>query len=353
MWLGVLAALTGWISLAAALDEQRPAERCSSSSGRSSTLPASSSASFCCVAVGTHAARRDLGGDHRGVDVRCRDAAVSGAARVFDPFSGYRLSYPVGYWNAFGILAAIGALLALGLRREAARWCAASPPGRGRSRAHALLHVQPRRLDRVLRRARRDDRDRSPPTPADHGHARAGPLAGACDLGRLDLAGAHPRRCALTAASRDGHGLAVIAIALVSLPGLRFSPLDWLEAAVTVPHGLQRLYVGTLVFILAASLIVVFGRYGFPRHSPGRRTTRSARRAQTAGQSQQRLFSLSGNGRTEQFHTAWQEVTDHPVLGGGAGSYADYWFQHRRMLRPCTTRTTSIWRRLPSWERRV
>jgi len=34
---------------------------------------------------------------------------------VFDPTAGYRLSYPVGYWNAFGILAAIGTLLALGL----------------------------------------------------------------------------------------------------------------------------------------------------------------------------------------------------------------------------------------------
>ncbi len=34
---------------------------------------------------------------------------------VFDPISGYRLSEPVGYWNAFGILAAMGTLIALGL----------------------------------------------------------------------------------------------------------------------------------------------------------------------------------------------------------------------------------------------
>jgi len=33
----------------------------------------------------------------------------------FDPISGYRLSDPVGYWNALGILATVGGLLALGL----------------------------------------------------------------------------------------------------------------------------------------------------------------------------------------------------------------------------------------------
>src|SRR5262245_9587119 len=33
----------------------------------------------------------------------------------YDPVSGLRLSDPVGYWNAFGILAAMGILLAVGL----------------------------------------------------------------------------------------------------------------------------------------------------------------------------------------------------------------------------------------------
>lgn len=33
----------------------------------------------------------------------------------FDSFGGYRLSEPIGYWNGLGLLAAIGALLALGM----------------------------------------------------------------------------------------------------------------------------------------------------------------------------------------------------------------------------------------------
>ena len=44
-----------------------------------------------------------------------------------------------------------------------------------------------------------------------------------------------------------------------------------------------------------------------------------------------RLFSLSGNGRTEYWHTAWQQATTHPVLGGGAGTYDEFWFRHTRI----------------------
>ena len=108
---------------------------------------------------------------------------------------------------------------------------------------------------------------------------------------------------------------------------------DWLEAAVTVPHGLQRVYAGTLIFILAASLIVVFGRYGFPPTLARKAYNAfNAPRAQTRGRTSTAACSASPEtGGREQFHTAWQQVTDHPVLGGGAGSFADYWFQHRRV----------------------
>jgi O-Antigen ligase len=137
---------------------------------------------------------------------------------------------------------------------------------------------------------------------------------------------------ALTAASRDGHGLAVIAIALAVGAALTVLVLDWLETTVSVPHTLQRLYVGTLIFVLAASLIVVFGRYGFPPTLA--RKAYNAFNASPKGEAtdlNSRLFSLSGNGRNEQFHTVWQQAKERPALGGGAGSYAEYWFQHRRV----------------------
>src|SRR5204863_1288871 len=47
-----------------------------------------------------------------------------------------------------------------------------------------------------------------------------------------------------------------------------------------------------------------------------------------------RLFSLSGNSRSEYWHVAWREVKDHPWLGGGAGSFQRFWLRHRRLGLP-------------------
>jgi hypothetical protein len=252
---------------------------------------------------------------------------------VFDPISGYRLSEPVGYWNALGILAAIGTLLALGLAARSGPLVRCLAAGSGVLLLLTLYFTYSRgawiALFAGLAVAIAIDRRRLQlittvlvlaPWPA---------LAiwAASRSPALTHAGA-----ALTAASRDGHGLAVITMALVVGAALAILVVDWLEAALSIPHGLRRLYVGTLIFILAAFLIVVFGRYGFPPTLARKAYDAFSSSAPGRGENlNSRLFSLSGNGRTEQFHTAWQQVGDHPVLGGGAGSYDQYWFEHRRV----------------------
>ncbi len=42
-----------------------------------------------------------------------------------------------------------------------------------------------------------------------------------------------------------------------------------------------------------------------------------------------RLFSFYGSGRVTQWQVAWDQVKAHPWLGGGGGTWAGYWFQHR------------------------
>ena len=184
---------------------------------------------------------------------------------VYDPVAGSRLSDPVGYWNAFGILAAMGTLLALGL---AAR---SGPVVRSAAAASTVLMLLTLYFT----------------------YSRGGWIAFfvglaaavALDRRRLQLvttgfvlapwpvlaiwaASTSPalthQGSALEAATSDGHGLAVIAILLAVAAALAILALDWLQAAVSVPYMLQRFYAGTLLFILAASLIVVFGRYGAP-----------------------------------------------------------------------------------------
>ena len=184
---------------------------------------------------------------------------------VFDPISGYRLSDPVGYWNAFGILAAMGTLIALGLaaRSGPAARCFAAGSGvlllltvyftysRGGWIAFfvglaAAIAVDRRRLQLITTTLV------LAPWPA---------LA-------IWVASTSPalthQGAGLAAASRDGHGLAVITIGLVVAAALAVLALDWAETAISIPHGLRRAYAGTLIFLLAAFLIVVFGRYGFP-----------------------------------------------------------------------------------------
>jgi hypothetical protein len=252
---------------------------------------------------------------------------------VFDPISRYRLSEPIGYWNAFGILAAIGALLALGLAARSGpvvRCLAAGSTvvllltlyftfSRGGWIAFfvglaAAIAIERRRLQLITTAIV------LAPWPVIA-------IWAASTSPALTREGA-----TLSAASRDGHGLAVIAIALAFAAGLAILAVDWLETAAPVPHGLQRLYAGVLVFVLVGAMIVVFGRYGFPPTLARKAYNAFSSSAPAHGANlNKRLFSLSGNGRSEQFHTAWQQVTDHPVLGGGAGSFSEYWFQHRRV----------------------
>ena len=250
----------------------------------------------------------------------------------FDPVSEYRLSDPVGYWNAFGILAAMGALLALGL---AAR---SGPVVRCLAAGSSVIF----------------------PLTLYFTYSRGGwiaffaglVVAVALDRHRLQLittglvllpwpviaiwvASTSPaltrEGAILGAATKDGHGLAVIGIGLVVAAALTILAVDWLETAIRVPERVRRVYAGTLLFVLAALLLVVFGRYGFPPTLARKAYDAFNQQTTETANLNNRLFSLSSNGRTEHWHTAWQEATSHPVLGGGAGTYAEFWAQHRRV----------------------
>jgi hypothetical protein len=250
----------------------------------------------------------------------------------YDPIAGSRLSDPVGYWNAFGILAAMGTLLALGLAargRPIVRCAAAASTvillltlyftySRGGWIAFFAGLAVAVALDRQRLQL------------ITTGFVLAPWPVLAIWAGSTSSALTH-QGVALDAAARDGHGLAVIAISLAVAAALAVLAQDWLEA-LTIPDLLRRFYAGLLLFVLAAALIVVFGRYGFP-HTLARKAYDAFNTAPPRDQQSlnERLFNLSANGRTEQFHTAWQQASDQPVLGGGAGSFAQYWFQHRRV----------------------
>jgi hypothetical protein len=276
------------------------------------------------------------------VGIWCAAAVVSTYAlltRLFPDHLGnferihvYRLSDPVGYWNGLGILSVVGVLLALGLaaRTGPLLRCLAAGSTVGfmltlyftysRGAWAALfvglvvaVAVDRRRLQLIT-----------------IGLVLLPWTAAAIGIASTSSALTH-QTTDLAAASRDGHGLAVIAIGLIVGASLTILAVDWFAAAVTVPRGLRRVYAGTLLFVLAAVLIAVFGRYGFPPTLVRKAYDSFIATPIEGGDLNSRLFSLSSNGRSEHWHTAWQEASEHPVLGGGAGSYAAFWAQHRRI----------------------
>jgi hypothetical protein len=251
-----------------------------------------------------------------------------------------RLAEPVGYWNGLGILAAMGAIIALGLAAHARTFP-------GRIAAMATLPVVVTALYFTYSRGA--------------WIAFAFGLAAAAALDRrrwfllatvlaaapllvLDVLVAATSPALTHAASRvgptasQGHRLALVIV--VSMAGLMVIAwgLHVVEQRFEPSAALTRFgHISTLAAVL---LVVVFALVRFG--SPIAIATDTYNRFNepppggfngTAGHVGKnlnlRLFSLSGNARAHLWRIAWNDVKSHEVLGAGAGTYEQYYLQHR------------------------
>jgi O-antigen ligase len=84
------------------------------------------------------------------------------------------------------------------------------------------------------------------------------------------------------------------------------------------------------VLVLVAGLAIVFAQFGSPpaiaRHAAHSFTTPPPSSDTTLNQ---RLFSFSGSGRWLLWQASWHQAQAHPLLGAGAGSFEQYWTEHR------------------------
>jgi O-antigen ligase/polysaccharide polymerase Wzy-like membrane protein len=251
---------------------------------------------------------------------------------VFDPVAAYRLEEPLTYWNALGVFAVMGALLALGFAARAqtvvARaLVAATLPillatlyftfSRGSWVAGAVgliaaIAVDPRRLQLLVT-----------------GLVLAVPSALAV------LFSSHEKALTrtdapLSAASHDGHRLAVYIFLLALASGLAGAGLWLAERRVTPPRQARLAFAGATAVVVIVALLAVFVHYGGPvelaRKGYDSFTTTSN---QTPVNLNKRLFTFSGSYRAELWHAAWHDSKAHPVLGSGPGTYEQYWNQHR------------------------
>ncbi|HEY7708116.1 MAG TPA: O-antigen ligase family protein [Gaiellaceae bacterium] len=251
---------------------------------------------------------------------------------AYDPISEYRLSEPLGYWNGFGIFVAIGLLLALGaaarersvaLRAGAAASVVVLVPAlyftfsRGAWIAliaglAAAVALDARRLQLILALVVAG-------TP--------GLVAAAIGSGYEGLI---RRDAPLSAATEQGGELAVV-IAILALVAAAATVALAAAERRYVPSPTVRFAFAAVVVVLAvgaATAAVV--RFGGPVDM-----VEEAYDAFTATPEppptdlSERLFTFSGSYRPEIWEEAWREYVDHPVLGGGAGTYEQYWNEHR------------------------
>lgn len=252
---------------------------------------------------------------------------------VIDPTASYRLSGPIGYWNSFGLLAALGALLAIGfvarvestaLRVAAAASLPVLVPalyytysrGAWLSLAIAfafLVAVDTARLQLLV-------------ATAVTGWAAA--LAAVLAAARRPLTTlGYP----LAAEAHAGHRvlleIGLLACAAAVCAGLFVVS----ERRVDVPRQVRLLAGGAVWLLVVAGVVAFTVRFGAPWTAAidGWRTF-AHRPSSGAGSSLNgRLLSFYGSGRVTQWHVAWKQFEAHPWLGGGAGTWADYWVAHR------------------------
>jgi O-Antigen ligase/Tetratricopeptide repeat len=254
-----------------------------------------------------------------------------------DPGASFRLARPLGYANALALFAAMGILVAVGFALH----------GRGmvaRALGSAALVVLAPTLYFTYGRgawlalaaglvaliAAEHDRLR----------ALASTLALALPPAVAVLLASRAHRLttqpgSFAAARHDGRLVAIAIVLLCVAAALVPLGLDLVRRRVALGDSARRAAVVALTVGAVAVVAAGLARAGGPQAA-----VRRAYHAFTAPapvvntDESRRLFSLSGNSRSEYWHVAWHEYEERPLLGGGAGSFQRYWLRHRRVGLP-------------------
>jgi len=252
---------------------------------------------------------------------------------TFDAVAGYRLSEPLGYWNALAIFAALGVLLALGLAvRTPMLW----------ERALAAATLVPLALVVYFTFSR-------------GGWIALGiglAAAIALDRRRVSLVTwavpllAWPAVAIWVASSRDalttvdaplaravdqGGEVALVAAACILGAAATAVALGLAETRLAISGRVVRSYSIALAVVAVAVLLGIFVRFGAPWTIADRGWDAFSAPPPAVTDLNERLFNFSGSGRVTQWESALDAWRDEPVLGIGAGGYEAYWLEHREL----------------------
>jgi hypothetical protein len=248
-----------------------------------------------------------------------------------DMFNAYRLAEPLGYWNAFGMVAVIAVVLALGAIVHARRALVAALAGgvlpvlvmalyfafsRGSWLAlffglAAAVVLDPRRITVLW-------------SLLVTAPASVIAVVAASRQDALTTAGATAAQ-----ATREGHRLAWLLVVLVPGSALLAVFAHGLARRVTLSARHRRGVTVVLAAGAVGAAAVALVAAGGPRSVASEIHDRFVA-APTGGSSlNDRLFTLSGAGRQETIRFAWDQGVDHPVVGTGAGTFEILWYEGR------------------------
>ena len=266
-------------------------------------------------------------------------AAYALATRTFpdrfhsydDPFASYRLAQPLGYWNALGLLATLGIVVTLGfVAHSRSSWisvvAAAMLPvlattlyftfSRGAWGALgvglvATVVLDPRRLRYVWTAC-----------------VVAVPVALCIGYGsRQDALTTEGSRAA--DAAREGHRMAAVVLVVMIGAALAAWAARLVARRVDVSRRTARAADAALAVVAVVAVVAALVAVGGPAKGFSEIKSRFTAAPVEDSHLNDRLFSISSNGRTSQYRVAWHAARAHPLVGNGAGTFEYLWYRNR------------------------
>jgi hypothetical protein len=251
---------------------------------------------------------------------------------TFDSVATYRLATPIGYWNGLGLLCVIGLLVALALAASSqsvprAALAAAPAPvlaatlyftfSRGSWLALAIgfvvgLALTPHRVRMTIAAL-----------------ALGAPAAVTVLLASHEGALTH-QQATVGQAAHEGHRYALVVLALAVVAAALGAGATIVLARRVFTARSEGAYAAFLGLALIAAIVAVSVHYGGPASALRRGwDSFSAPAPKTQVDLRKRLFNLSGSRRVDLWRAALHDFEAHKLVGGGGGSYEQYWLSHR------------------------
>ena len=252
---------------------------------------------------------------------------------VVDSLAANRLAEPIGYWNSLGLLAAVGALLALGFAARSTRLLVRAAAGGSLPLLLLTVYFTYSRgawlsLFAGLAVWVAVDRRRLGMLAS---LAVAAPWAAAIvAVASRSSVLTSETAPAIDAQAHAGHRVALLLVLLAALAATAAAGLGLLQQRFSVGDALERGIGRGLAAAALVAVIALFAVFGAPWTLASRAWSGFSASAPSGTTLNSRLFHVSSSGRVGLWQIAWdREVAPHPLLGTGGGTYERTYDRYR------------------------